>query len=108
MKTVKSIKPNFQNSVNTITVSLHLPSDLLSAMNIPQTALSLRIKELMALELFREGCISTGKAAELLEIPKIAFIQVLKQYGVNYFTESPAELADQISIGTHMLMKETP
>jgi predicted HTH domain antitoxin len=107
MKTVKSINPNLKNSVNTITVSLHLSSDLLSAMNIPQTALALRIKELMALELFREGCISTGKAAELLEIPKIAFIQLLKQYGVNYFTESPAELAEQISSCTHLLRKES-
>lgn len=98
MKTVKS--------ANTISVNLQLPSDLLSAMNIPKTALSLRIKELMALELFREGCISTGKAAEILDIPKIAFIQLLKQYGINYFTESPAELAEQISIATEMLMKE--
>lgn len=69
MKTVESIKPNLENSVNTVTVSLDLPSDLLNAMNIPQTALSLRIKELIALELFREGCISIGKAAELLDIP---------------------------------------
>ena len=108
MNTVKPIKPNYQKSVNTIAVSLHLPSDLLSAMNVNKTVFPLRIKELIALELFREGCISTGKAAELLEIPKIAFIHLLKQYGINYFTESPAELVDQISIGTHLLTKEMP
>lgn len=35
MKAVESIKPNLENLMNTVTVSLDLPSDLLSAMNIP-------------------------------------------------------------------------
>jgi predicted HTH domain antitoxin len=66
-----------------------------------------KIKELMALELFREGVISTGKAAELLDIPKVAFIDILTRYNINYFSESPAELTHQISMVDALLKKET-
>jgi len=101
----KEYYPHFSNEK--ITVNLSLPSDLLGAMNIHQTALPLKIKELMALELFRENVISTGKAAELLNISKIAFIDILKRYNIDYFSESQAELTHQISMVDALLTKET-
>lgn len=78
--------------INKVTVHLELPRDLLGALNVPETGLGPRLKELIALELFREGQISSGKAAELLNLPKAKFIQLLARYNINYFTESPAEL----------------
>lgn len=105
---VSQKKENYPHfSDEKITVNLSLPSDLLGAMNIHQTALPLKIKELMALELFRENVISTGKAAELLNISKMAFIDILKRYHIDYFSESQAELTHQISMVDALLTKET-
>ena len=55
------------------------------------------MRELIALELVREGRISTGKGAEMLDLSKWAFIQLLAQRGINCFTETPEELADKLA-----------
>ncbi len=83
--------------MSTLTVALDLPRDLLGALDVPQAQLETRLRELIALELFREGCISTGKGAELLGISKLEFICFLAQYGIPYFTESPEELVDEVA-----------
>ena len=56
------------------------------------------MRELIALELFREGRISSGKGAELLGISKLAFVQLLSQHGIDYFTESPEELKAEVAV----------
>ena len=82
--------------MNTLTVNLKLPRDLLGALDIPEAQLETRILELVALELFRQERISTGKGAELLGISKWEFIQLLAQHSIPYFTESPEELAAEV------------
>lgn len=52
--------------MHTMTVSLDLPRDLLGALDVPLTDVEVRLRELIALGLFREGRISSGKGAELL------------------------------------------
>ena len=82
-----------------ITVTLDLPRELLGALDVPRTHLEGRLRELIALELFRERCISSGKGAELLGISKLEFIQLLARHGVFYFTESSEELkADVVTL----------
>jgi predicted HTH domain antitoxin len=83
--------------MSTLTVSLELPRDLIGALEVPEIHLETRLRELIALELFREGRISSGKGAELLGVPKWGFIQLLAQYGLNYFTESPEELVAEVA-----------
>ena len=46
-----------------LTVEIELPRDLLMALNISAAEVEQKAKEWMALELFREGHISAGKAA---------------------------------------------
>ena len=82
--------------MNTVTVSIELPRDLLGALNVSEAALAPRLQELIAVELVREGSISTGKGAEILGITKWEFIQVLARHGVDYFTETPEELHAQV------------
>jgi len=77
-------------------VALQLPRDLLAALDVPFSQLEPRLRELIALELFREGLVSCGKGAELLGLSKLDFVQLLAQRGLYYFTESPDELADDI------------
>ena len=79
-----------------LNVNLVLPSDLLVALNVSEAGLSEKIKQCVAFELLREGFISTGKAADLLDISKFDFIQLLAHQNISYFTESPEELGSQV------------
>lgn len=89
--------------MSTMKVALELPRDLLGALEVPQTQMEARLCELIALELFREGRISSGKGAELLGISKLAFIQLLSQHGIDYFTESPEELKTEVAMLEQLL-----
>ncbi|HEY6345573.1 MAG TPA: UPF0175 family protein [Bryobacteraceae bacterium] len=42
-------------------------------------------RELIVVELYRRNLISSGKAAALLGIPRLAFIQRASQLGIPYF-----------------------
>ncbi|MGC9399876.1 MAG: UPF0175 family protein [Anaerolineae bacterium] len=89
--------------MSTMTVALELPRDLLGALEVPQAQMEARLRELIALELFREGRISSGKGAELLGVSKLAFIQLLSQHGIDYFTESPEELKAEVAMLEQLL-----
>jgi predicted HTH domain antitoxin len=83
--------------MSTLTVTLEFPRDLLGALDIPASEVEDELRELIALALFREGRVSSGKAAELLGISKLDFVQLLAQHEIPYFTESPAELIDDVA-----------
>ena len=89
--------------MNTLTVRLDLPRDLLGALDVPEARLETRLRELIAVELFREGRISSGKGAELLGISKGEFIHLLARHGVHYFTESPEELVAEVATAEQRL-----
>ena len=80
-----------------LTVQLELPRDLLSALDVAEEELEPRLKMLIALELFREGRISSGKAAELLGQSKEAFVGLLDRHDIPYFTETPGEVTRQVA-----------
>ena len=79
-------------------VEVELPRDLLMALNISVAEANQKAREWMALELFREGHISTGKAAEILGLTKSQFIDLLNQRGIPYLDLSPEELAQEQSV----------
>ena len=53
-------------------------------------------EELMVLELYRRRQISSGKAAELLGMERVAFIQYASRLGVAFFDMSEQELATEL------------
>lgn len=81
---------------DTLKVELEFPQDVVAALDISVWQLGQRAKELIALELFREGRISTGKAAELLDIPKIDFIELLSGYRIPYLDQAPEDLKAEV------------
>lgn len=85
-----------------LTINLTLPRDLLIALNISEAQLPQHILELFALELFRQQRISAGKAAEILNISKLSFIELLAQHHIAYFTESPDELTAEVETVEHL------
>jgi predicted HTH domain antitoxin len=79
-----------------VKVELELPRDIVGALDISVWELKRYAKELIALELFKEGRISAGKAAELLEIPKADFIELLSRRGITYLDQPPEELKAEV------------
>ena len=94
--------------METLQVELDLPRDLLGALNVTENELGSQLKKLIALELFREERISSGKAAELLGTSKAEFIDLLDQHGIAYFTETPEELESQVEAVREKLKAESP
>ncbi len=78
--------------MDTVTVQVELPRDLLVALNVPASEAGRRAQEWLTIELFREGEVSAGKAAEILGITKTQFILLLDQRGVDYLDLAPEEL----------------
>jgi predicted HTH domain antitoxin len=48
-------------------------------------------RELIVFELYRRGTISSGKAAQLLSMPRVAFIQYAGRLGVPFFSMTDEE-----------------
>jgi predicted HTH domain antitoxin len=57
------------------TMSLELPADLVSAARLDQGDVSREAAKFIALELFREGKLSIGRAAELCQTPLESFME---------------------------------
>lgn len=93
-------------TTDTLNIHLQLPRDILGALDVPEPELGSRLRELIALELYREGSISAGKAAELLDMTKDAFVGLLARRGVPYFSETPEELAAQVEAASKLLGAE--
>lgn len=83
--------------MESLKVQLELPRDLLGALDVPETELEPQLRQLIALELFRQNRISSGKAAELLGISKTAFIRLLARHNIPYFTETPEQRDAQVT-----------
>jgi len=64
------------------TVHVELPADLVSAARFDSGNVSQEAAKLIALELFREGTVSLGRAAELCATPLAAFMDFAANHGV--------------------------
>ena len=76
------------------TVNLDLPAELVAAAKLDQGNVSQEAAKLIALELFREGSVSLGRAAELCAAPLAAFMEFASAHGVpplNYGVEQLEE-----------------
>lgn len=79
-------------------IQLELPSEVLALLAIPDSELAARAREWVLLELFLEGEISAGKAAEVLGLSKPAFLQMLADRGLPYLDAAPSELAREVAV----------
>jgi len=62
-------------------VNVELPADLVSAAKLDQGNVSQEAAKFIALELFREGTVSIGRAAELCVTPLAAFMDFAAAHG---------------------------
>jgi predicted HTH domain antitoxin len=64
-------------------IDLKLPSDLVLAAKLDESNLSQDAAMIIALQLFREGTVSIGRAAELCSTPLAAFMEYAASHGVS-------------------------
>ncbi len=84
--------------MSAVKIQVELPSDLIVALNIEPSELGRRAREWILLELFHEGVISAGKAAEVLGTTKAGFMQLLDLHGLPYLDGSQGELESQVEV----------
>ena len=77
------------------TCSVHVPSNLLN-LGSSQDEIQRRISEWLALSLFSEGKISSGKAGKLLGLSRLEFIKLLRERGIAYINYSKDELNSRL------------
>lgn len=65
-------------------IELEIPKDILFAMRPVRTQAEViqKIKEALAIQLFREQIISLGKATEFAGMNRISFMDMLKRYDI--------------------------
>jgi predicted HTH domain antitoxin len=73
------------------TVTLELEDDLVLLLNQTNQPLPQAVRELIVLEMYRRGAISSGRAAELLAMPRWEFVRYASHLGIPYFDMTEAE-----------------
>lgn len=75
-------------------VSIQISPDLLQ-FGMNRQNIQRRVTEWLVVSLFVEGQISSGKAAKLLDMPRIDFLAFLKAHGIAYIHYDTDELHDE-------------
>lgn len=78
-----------------MTISVNLPDELLEG-STEEFMHELRLAG--AVKLFELGKVSSGKAAELAGVPRVAFLEKLAEFGVSPFQITPEELQEEVRI----------
>jgi predicted HTH domain antitoxin len=92
-------------------VTLELSDELLTMLTPSAGAheAGVRLSELAVIELFREGRLSTGRAARLLGLTSAAFVELLSRHGVPYLDDSEEELRQQVEASAqHRKKRRSP
>lgn len=73
------------------TISVELPQSLAELLKIKDGEFANEVLSLSVVKLYEMGKISSGKAAELLEIPRVDFLDTLASYGTSHFLNEGLE-----------------
>ena len=69
--------------MDTVTVRMDLPRDILLAADITEANAPAYIRKYLALYMFKERILSFGKAAELSGLDKLSFIELAGSKGIS-------------------------
>jgi len=81
--------------METITLEISLPKQVLLSLGLSRDDATRTLKRALVLQLVRDERVSVGKAAELLGMGKIEFIELMAQENVPYFDYSSDELDEE-------------
>jgi predicted HTH domain antitoxin len=88
--------PSASPRPQTGTIAVELPAVVVQLLGPTLEEAARHLKELAFIELFRQGEVSSGWAAEQLGISKTDFLDLLYSHDVPYFDLSEEELRQQV------------
>jgi len=77
------------------TVTLELDPDVVSILEQDHQPAGEMARDVIIFELYRRGLLSSGKASQLLGLPRYEFIQRASHLGIPYFRFTEQELKDE-------------
>ena len=77
-------------------VAFEVPEETLVALNLDATAAATEVRLAAAVRLFELGRLSSGAAAALAGMPRVAFLAKLGDLGVSTFRQTESELVDDL------------
>lgn len=80
-----------------VTIEVTLPQALLFDTGVTPEEAGAALVRAFVLSLYRRDRISSGKAARLLGVNRLAFIQMLAEEGIPYLDYTAAELDDELA-----------
>ena len=89
------------------TFEVKIPPELLSYGFQPDDIQN-QVTEWLVLSLFKDGRVSSGKAARLLGLTRVEFLALLRRRGMAYIDFSPAELADEFAAAKSLPARTRP
>lgn len=78
------------------TVTLELDQDVIAILEQQHRPIGEAARDVIVFELYRRGSLSSGKASQLLALPRYEFIQRASQLGIPYFRFTEQELKDEL------------
>ncbi len=79
-------------------ITVEYPDDLELAVLTTAEELQAQIRLMAALKMFELGKLSSGKAAALAGMSRVAFLEQCGLYGVSIFNYSPEELENELRV----------
>jgi predicted HTH domain antitoxin len=82
--------------------TIHVDDELLAALPGGEPGPAAQLRELAVLELYRMGVLSSGRAAELLEMAREEFIRYASRLGIPYLALDDVEVEREILAGSDL------
>jgi len=86
----------FSKEKNMLQITMTIPDESVTNLAATPDEASARLRMLAAVKLFEMKELSSGAAARLAGIPRVVFLQRLKDFGVATFQQSEQELIEEI------------
>jgi predicted HTH domain antitoxin len=78
------------------TIQIEIPEEILISLKETPETISRELSILAAVKLFELGKLSSGRAAQLAQISRVEFLNLIGRYQVSPFTQSPEELEQDV------------
>ena len=78
-------------------VAIDIPEATLVALKLDAAKAAVELRMAAAMKLFELGRLSSGAAAELAGVPRVAFLAKLNEFGVETFQQAHSDLASDLA-----------